>query len=93
MSRKTFSVLEFQNKINENLAANKLSLMEKRLLCNQLEGILHQTDNYCGFSFLSDVHSENFEAETALSYDKESDTFHYGPRYFDRFYFINPSLR
>jgi len=51
MKRKTFSVLEFKNKINALLADPKRSDESKEGLCTSLENVLHATGNYNGFNY------------------------------------------
>jgi len=54
MSRKTFSVETFKERVNKFLASDEQRGDEARqaMMC-QLESILHETGNYSGFTYLS----------------------------------------
>lgn len=50
MGRKTIDVVYVLESLNSQLARTDLSDVEKRILCDVLEDVLHKTDNYSGFN-------------------------------------------
>ena len=54
MSRKTFSVEAFKERVNGFLLADfSRSSIARQALMTQLEAVLHETGNYNGFTYLS----------------------------------------
>lgn len=53
MGRKTFSISDFTDTINTNLASDDFSEDEKSMLCYTLENVLKNSNNYSGFRWLS----------------------------------------
>lgn len=49
--RKTFNVNDFKMWINERLTSDLLTPEHKRGLCNALDHVLHQTNNYNGYGY------------------------------------------
>jgi hypothetical protein len=56
--RKTFSVGTMLHRVNHFLATSTSTVLERQTLIAFIENILHETGNYLGFRYISDLHGE-----------------------------------
>lgn len=70
MARKTFDVAEVKSWVNERLAQDHYSDMEKYAFANLLDHILTKTGNYHGFGYIDSYDAENhdFHADVRRRY-------------------------
>lgn len=61
MARKTINVESIKVWINEKLASDAYSDMEKYGMMNTLDHILNETGNYKGFGYLDNYDAENWD--------------------------------
>jgi hypothetical protein len=77
MARKTVEVGALLYRLNYFLASDRSNAEEREVMCQFVEGVLHDTGNYMGFRYLPNKHNE---------LDFESD----GTR---RYYFVGPRIQ